>query len=233
MKLTDGSVLDYDAPVTEVLLVRHALPTHADRPGHQPGLAAEGRRQADALAGWLAGPIDGLAASPLARARATAAPLASRLGLDVHVIDDLREWERDGGSPAYTPLEDMAADDPRALALAQGRYADFVPPFDRDAFRRQARSALDAICERWPTGRVVAFSHAGLINTLLAGVLGMDDIFWFLADYTSVSRVERLSSGRTVVRSVNETGHLEAAGSSIGRTGEDPSEPAVAARISA
>lgn len=219
--------------MTEVLLVRHALPTHADGPGHQPGLSAEGRRQADALAAGLAGPIDALAASPLARARETAAPLATRLGLDVEIVDDLREWERDGGSPAYRPLEDMAADDPRAIALAEGRYADFVPPFDRDAFRRQARAALDAICERWPTGRVVAVSHAGLINTLLAGVLGMDDIFWFMADYTSVSRLERLASGRTVVRSINETGHLASARSSIGRDGEDPSQRSEAVRISA
>lgn len=219
--------------MTEVLLVRHALPTHADRPGHQPGLSVEGRRQADVLAAWLTGPIDGVAASPLRRARETAAPLARRLGLEVHTVDDLREWVRDGGSPAYTPLEDMPADDPRAIALAEGRYADFVPPFDRAAFRQQARSALDAICKRWPTGRVVAVSHAGLINTLIAGVLGMGDVFWFLADYTSVSRVQRLASGRTVVHSLNEVGHLQAARSSIGRTGEEPSQRSDAARMPA
>lgn len=219
----------YGARVTELLLVRHALPLAAAEAGQQPPLAPEGHRQAELVARWLARtPVDAVVSSPFLRALETAAPIADRFGLEVQVLDDLREWERDGGSPRYTPLEDIPATDPRALALVEGRYADFVPPFDRDAFRARARGALDAICSSWPDGRVVAVSHAGLINTLVAGVLGLQDIFWFLADYTAITRVDRLVSGRTVVRSVNESGHLLVDSASIGRTDDDPSQPSAA-----
>lgn len=219
--------------MTEILLVRHALPVAAHAVGHQPSLGPAGRRQAELLADWLAPPVDAVVSSPLPRAQETAAPIAARFGLPVATIDDLREWERDGGSPRYLPLEDIPADDPRALALAEGRFDDFVPPFDREAFRARARSALDHICTRWPDGRVVAVSHAGLINTLVAGVLGVEHIFWFLADYTSVTRIERLASGRTIVHSVNEAAHLRDRSSSRGRTGAEPSQPFDAAATSA
>ncbi len=54
----------------------------------------------------------------------------------------------------------------------------------------------------------MAVSHGGIINAILAGVIGTPDLFWFNPGYTSVSRVEKLRSGRVVVHSANETGHL-------------------------
>ncbi|HZA87486.1 MAG TPA: histidine phosphatase family protein, partial [Acidimicrobiales bacterium] len=61
----------------ELLLVRHARPLRAesiDGPA-DPGLSPLGRRQADALAAWLATEaIDAIYTSPLRRALETAAP---------------------------------------------------------------------------------------------------------------------------------------------------------------
>ncbi|MET7285387.1 histidine phosphatase family protein [Streptomyces sp. NPDC005573] len=80
-----------------LLLVRHGqTPSNVDGlldtavPG--PGLTPLGRRQADALPAALAHEdIHALYASPLLRARLTAAPLAAARGLDVLVRDGLRE----------------------------------------------------------------------------------------------------------------------------------------------
>jgi len=61
-----------------------------------------------------------------------------------------------------------------------------------------------------PAGRVAAVCHGGILNAMLGGILGIDHVFWFSPGYTSVSRLARFASGRTVVRSINETAHLVA-----------------------
>ena len=100
--------------------------------------------------------------------------------------------------------------DPRAIALAEGRYDDFVPSLDRDAFRARVARALDEVFDRWPVGRVAAVCHGGMLNAAIGGVLGIPGLFWCNPGYTSVSRLRRLPSGRTVVVSVNETARLYA-----------------------
>ncbi|WP_250279598.1 histidine phosphatase family protein [Frankia sp. Cppng1_Ct_nod] len=192
--------------MTEVLFVRHGLPVAGVA---DPELAEEGTIQAKRLTAWLAAErVDALATSPLRRARQTAAVLAAELGFVPTEIADLREWEPREPNEVYTPIEQMAADDPRASAVAEGRYGDFVPDLDQPAFITRARDCLEQIFEIWPSGRVVAVSHGGIINAILAGVIGTPDLFWFNPGYTSVSRVEKLRSGRVVVHSANETGHL-------------------------
>jgi probable phosphoglycerate mutase len=192
--------------MTELLLLRHALPVsgHAD-----PGLSDVGHAQAERVARWLKGSrIDGLVTSPLRRARETAAPIEAALGLTADVIDDLREWEVD--DPTYVALEDMAADDPRLLAVAEGRYDDFVPQLDTKAFQRRTVAAIDEVFARYPgEERVVVSTHGGFISAYLGHIIGARQVMWFSAEYTSISRVVRLPSGRVVVRSVNETGHFE------------------------
>src|SRR2546426_4148049 len=86
-------------PPTIVLLVRHALTptTGAILPGRAPGLhlSDEGRRQADAVARRLAAlpKIAALYASPLERARETAAAIARARGLAVRVERGLSELD--------------------------------------------------------------------------------------------------------------------------------------------
>jgi 2,3-bisphosphoglycerate-dependent phosphoglycerate mutase len=194
--------------MTELLLLRHALPLsgHAD-----PGLSDVGRGQAERLAQWLTGSrIDALVTSPLRRARETAAPIEHALGLTAELVHDLREWELDDPNHVYDALEDMSPDDPRLIAVAEGRYDDFVPELDKAAFQQRTVAAIEDVFARHPQcERIVVSTHGGFISAYLAHVIGARQVMWFNADYTGISRVVRLPSGRVVVRSVNEIGHLE------------------------
>lgn len=195
--------------MTELLLIRHALPeAHA----HTPGLSEEGIEQARRLGSWLASEdVDVLVTSPMRRAVETAQILAERMGREVDAtVDGLREWDTDLPPSVYVPVEEMGPMDPRAIAIAEGRYDDFVPALDRDAFRARVAAAIDEVLARWPVGRVAAVCHGGMLNAAIGTVLGVPALFWVNPGYTSVSRLRRLPGGRTVVVSVNETAHLHA-----------------------
>jgi broad specificity phosphatase PhoE len=194
--------------VTELLLLRHALPVsgHAD-----PALSDEGRAQAERVAQWLTGTgIDAIVTSPLRRARETVAPIEAALGLTAVVIDDLREWELDDPNLVYDALEDMAPDDPRVLAVAEGRYDDFVPELDTVAFQARTVSAIERVfATHQHCDRVLVSTHGGFMSAYLAHLIGAPQVMWFNAHYTGISKVVRLPGGRVVVRSVNESGHMQ------------------------
>jgi probable phosphoglycerate mutase len=193
--------------MTELLLVRHGLPVSGV---HQPPLAPEGVEQARRLGSWLKGEdVDVMVVSPMRRARETADAVAGEVGREVDaVLDDLREWDTDLPPRAYTAVEEMGPTDPRAIAIAEGRYEDFVPQLDIGAFRRRTAACLDDLFTRWPVDRLVAVCHGGTINAMVGGVLGIPALFWLNPGYTSVTRLRRMPGGRVVVASVNETAHL-------------------------
>lgn len=194
--------------MTELLLVRHALPIAGIV---DPGLSEEGARQAESLAEWLATEeIDALYTSPFRRAMETAAPAEDRLGLPATVVPDLREWDHDVPVKTYTPPEQLPAWHPQAIALAEGRYDDFVPELDLVAFQTRATAVMASLLDAHPRGRIAAFTHGGITNAYLALVINAPRVFWFHPGYTSISRVERLGSGLVVIKSVNETAHLVA-----------------------
>lgn len=195
--------------MTELLLIRHALPeSHV----HTPGLSAEGVEQARRLGSWLKGEeVDVLLTSPMRRAVETAQILADQTGREVDAtVEDLREWDTDLPPQAYVAIEEMGPMDPRAIAIAEGRYDDFVPELDREAFQTRVAGAIDEVFSRWPVGRVAAVCHGGTLNAAIGGVLGIPALFWVNPGFTSVSRLRRMPGGRTVVVSVNETAHLHA-----------------------
>jgi 2,3-bisphosphoglycerate-dependent phosphoglycerate mutase len=84
--------------VVELLLIRHALPVRRELEigAADPELSENGHAQAKHLAEYLAAeaPLDALYASPLNRARQTAAPIAERFGLEVVLEDGVAEWDR-------------------------------------------------------------------------------------------------------------------------------------------
>ena len=181
--------------MTELLLVRHALPQSGVS---NPGLCDEGREQAERLSSWLSSEdIVAIVCSPMRRARETCDVTAKSLGMDVSEIADLREWDRDVPVPdlVYQAVEEMSPDDPRARAVAEGRYEDFVPKLDLPAFQHRARDVLDQIFQAWPVSRIVAFSHGGIINAIVGQILAIPQVFWFNPGYTSVTRIERLARG--------------------------------------
>jgi probable phosphoglycerate mutase len=195
--------------MTELLLIRHALPVSGVP---TPGLSEEGIEQARRLGTWLKGEeVDVLVTSPMRRAVETGRLVAEQMGRQVDgTVDDLREWDTDLPPAAYMPVEAMGPMDPRAIAIAEGRYDDFVPQLDREAFRARVARALDEVFDRWPVSRVAAVCHGGTLNAAIGGLLGIPALFWVNPGYTSVSRLRRVPGGRTVVLSVNETAHLYA-----------------------
>ena len=195
--------------MTVVFLVRHGSHDRLDRflDGRTAGvhLSEAGEREAERLATRLSREkIEVVYASPLERARATAAPIAAALGMSVQVeaalneidfgdwsgraFDDLsrlEDWQR--WNAARSVAETPAGDTMRA---AQARMLDFV-----DRQRREARN-----------GAFVLVSHADPLKAAVAYYLGMslDDLPRFDIAPASLSRVDIEPWGARVV-TLNET----------------------------
>lgn len=161
-----------------MLLVRHAQ-TAANAAGRFAGredtpLTAAGRAMADALAAALATePPDAIWASPLQRARDTAAPLATRLGLAVRADDGL--IEHDCGAWTGRTRADVAAEDAAAWRRFCEDPAAHAPPGGESAAQVAARAvgAMARLCGAHPSGRVLVVSHKGTLRILLATWLGV------------------------------------------------------------
>lgn len=195
----------------ELLLIRHAEPVRiaageVEGPA-DPGLTERGADQANRLADWLrAERIDEIVASPLRRARETAAPVARALGLDVVIDEGVTEY--DGDSTEYIPIEELRRlNDHRWQATIEGRWED-AGGVDPAEFQKVIVPAIDAIVDRSPGRTVAVVCHGGVINVYLAHVLGLARHLWFHPEYSSVSRVRSARSGPRSVASLNEVAHL-------------------------
>lgn len=193
--------------MTELLLVRHARP---DSGIVDPPLSAEGREQARRLGDALAGAgLTAVVSSDMRRARETATAATAATGLELQVVPALREWGRVAGEPVYTAIEELGATSPQAVALAEGRFMDFIPEdVDLDDFRATVVRGFGEVFAAHPSGRIAVVCHGGTINAYLGHVLGIRDIFWFHPGYTSISTVALVPGGRVVVRAVNDVHHL-------------------------
>ncbi len=195
----------------DLLLIRHAEPVRiaageVDGPAN-PGLTERGTDQAHRLADWLRTEhVDEIVASPLLRARETAAPLATALGLDVVIDEGVSEYDADSGE--YIPIEELRElKDERWHATIEGRWDD-AGSVDPAVFQKVVVPAIDAIVDRSPGRTVAVVCHGGVINVYLAHVLGLDRHLWFHPEYTSISRVRSARSGPRSVASLNEIAHL-------------------------
>jgi broad specificity phosphatase PhoE len=161
---------------TVVFLVRHAAHglVHAVLCGRMEGvhLSEEGRLQAAALARRLARERpDALCTGPLARARETAEAIARATGLVPLVEAALDEMDFGTWSgQSFAALEV----DPQWRRWNEAR-ASSRPPGGESMAEAQRRilSWLEARRKRHPEGRVVAVTHAEVIKSALAGVLGL------------------------------------------------------------
>jgi len=173
-------------PPTIVLLVRHALTptTGAILPGRAQGLhlSDEGRRQADAVARRLAAlpKIAAIYASPLERARETAAAIARARGLALRIERGLIEL--DVGAWTGRSLKRVARR-PEWRAV-QRHPSGFRFPGGESFTEMQARivSALARLVERHAGAVLVAVSHADPIKAAVAQALGTPlDLFQRIA----------------------------------------------------
>lgn len=194
-----------------IAFVRHGQ-TAANRGGLLQGrvdlpLTERGHAQAALLADTIvAGPERPVRvlASPLRRALDTAAPIATRAGVEVEVDDRLIEL--DYGEWDERPIVDVSSEE----WAAWRRDPCFAPPGGESLRDVQARVA--SLCEALVDhdGLVVAVSHVSPIKAAVAWALGGDEqLVWRLhLDLASVTRVVRRPDGRACLSTFNETVHL-------------------------
>lgn len=191
----------------QLLLIRHALPLRSERgQGSDPVLSDEGVQQAKRLPDALARfPITRLVSSPQRRAVQTAQPVADALGLPVEIDERLAEYDRD--MEHYIPIEQIAAEFPEELArLANGHLPSSV---DEAAFLARVNAGIrDLVSAGDHEDTVAVFSHGGVINGLLHGILGTEKILCVNVDYAGVTRLLSSREGNLYVASVNGTEHV-------------------------
>jgi probable phosphoglycerate mutase len=171
---------------TTVLLVRHGQTATTGHvlPGRAPGLhlSEDGRRQAHAAARRIAAleRVAAVYASPLERARETAAPIARARGLALRIERGLLEL--DVGSWTGARLERLSKRP--EWATVQRYPSGFRFPDGESFVEMQARvtATLAELVSRHRGGVVVAVFHADPIKAALAQALGMHlDLFQRLA----------------------------------------------------
>ncbi|MEW2353828.1 histidine phosphatase family protein [Spirillospora sp. NPDC029432] len=134
-------------------------------------LTAAGREQAERLGAWAGGAaLDAVWASPLRRARATAAPAAAALGLPVTVDGDLTELDfgsAEGRTLAELPPAEVAAfrADPVAGAFPGGE--------DPAKAAVRGAAALRRVAARHEGGRVLVVAHNTLLRLTLCELIGI------------------------------------------------------------
>ena len=201
----------------ELLIIRHALPVRREltEGAADPELAPEGHEQAALLARYLESEqIDAIYASPMARAKETAAPLAELFGMEIAISPGVAEWDQN--SPEYVPVEELkAANDPRWQAMLDGEWSSDESEED---FRARVLDAVETIINDHKGQRVAVVCHGGIINGYLSHILGLGEFArgFFYPNYTSINRVAAASSGERSVVTVNETSHLRGTGLPMG-----------------
>jgi 2,3-bisphosphoglycerate-dependent phosphoglycerate mutase len=199
---------------TEVVLARHGSVSFEGEGlaggGVDPPLTEAGLLQARALAERLRRVrLDALFASPLRRARETAAAVAEATGVQIVIVDELREvrlgeWEgqlsvklREGGPVA------------RRL-LAEQRW-DVVPGAEpHDRFEERVRAGLARIVERaGPGATAVAVVHGGVIAEACRQATGCAGFTFLRSENGSLSRLIHAADGSWALRSFNDVAHLE------------------------
>jgi probable phosphomutase (TIGR03848 family) len=199
-------------PTTLVLLVRHGRTPTTGKvlPGRAKGLhlSEEGQAEAEAVALRLAGvKVDAIYASPLERARETAAPFAKQSGLKIIQHKGLLECEF--GDWTGKNLADLYK--LPEWSTVQRYPSGFRFPNGESFSEMQTRigSAMKDFVARHPGGVVAAFSHADPIKAAVADALGTHlDLFQRITISTcSVTAISFGSSGPSVL-TVNETGNL-------------------------
>lgn len=198
---------------TRIILVRHGqTPTTGVKlPGRAKGLhlADVGRAQAAAVAEHLDAikTIDAIYASPLERARETAAPLAKRRGLAIRIERGLQEC--DFGDWTGADLKDLYKKP--EWETVQRYPSGFRFPNGESFGEMQTRivTAVHKLCDAHPGGVVVAFSHADPIKAAVADALGTHlDLFQRISISTcSVTAIAYGATGPNVL-TVNTVGDL-------------------------
>jgi probable phosphoglycerate mutase len=196
---------------TVVLLVRHGQTPTTGKvlPGRAAGLhlADAGREQAERAAQRIAElpRVDAVYASPLERARETAAPIAKARGLKTTLCKGLLEC--DFGD--WTGAELKALMKLPEWGTVQRAPSTFRFPNGESFTEMQTRmvSAIDQLRARHPGGTIVCVSHADPIKAAVAHAMGSHiDLFQRIVISTCSISAVAYGMGSPVVLTVNSTG---------------------------
>ncbi|MYR07923.1 hypothetical protein GTV32_17180 [Gordonia sp. SID5947] len=200
--------------MTELLLIRHGLPTrvNVDNGYADPDLDPRGHAQSELLGEYLRSePISTIYVSSMRRAQQTAAPLARKLGITP--IIEPAVTENDTRAAHYIPAEELkAAGDPRWRdGLSATDWPEYYEPLE--TFHERVVTGIDAMIARHPKDVVAVFCHSGVIARYTAAMLKLpwEQTGFFYPLYTSITRVVGGDTGRMIV-TVNETPHLRDTG---------------------
>lgn len=203
----------------EVVVVRHGA-SEAALPGKifplidgqgDPALSEVGRSQALSVAKELADErFAGMFVSNLCRTQETARPLAEEFVMKPKVLPDLREiflGELEGGKYRIK----VAEGDPLVAEIAREERWDVISGAESlDDFGARLRGAIEEIVASVPAGSVaVAFAHGAVIGQLCSMATGSRPFAFIHADNGSISRLVVHGDGRWLLRSFNETRHLD------------------------
>jgi probable phosphoglycerate mutase len=178
-----------------------------------PPLTAEGAAMAEAFAGAYAATAWGaIYASPLVRARRTAAPLAAAVGLTVETRDELAEL--DYGDWDGKTVQDIEQEHPMEYERWRADPA-WNPPTGGEtavALAQRMTRAVEEINRVHRDGNVLVVSHKASIRVVLCALLGVDVgrfRYRFGCPVGSVSIVEFGAHG-PLAATVADRSHLDA-----------------------
>jgi len=181
--------MDSSKPGLEVLLVRHA---HADWvPDEARPLSAQGLRDAEEVAELLLSCApERIYSSPYPRAVQTVEPLASRLGLEIEIVDGLRE---------RTLADGAVADFDAAL---EASWADLDLSFPGGESSREAMerfsAAFNDVVSRHDKGTIAIGTHGNVFGLLLhQSDAAYGHEFWYSMTWPDVYRLS-LDCGRII-----------------------------------
>ena len=209
-----GWAAAHSHPVTTVLLRHGETPLSGERRFAGRGdipLTETGQRQARAAAERLAerGGVQLIVTSPLGRARLTAEAVAAATGAPLRVDDgwmetDFGEWEGLSYAEAMQAWPDELA--------AWSKDTSVAPPGGESfaATTRRVLPALDRVLDREPS-TVVVVSHVSPIKIVLRHALLAPPpaLRRMQLDVACLSEVDWYPDGPAVVRSLNDTAHLQ------------------------
>lgn len=192
------------AAATTVFLVRHGAHDLLGRcvAGRMPGvpLNAEGRLQAERMAFRLRRErLSALYASPVERARETAAPIGEILGLPVGEAPGFKEL--DYGTWTGAALADLDGD-PAWQAWNRDRAASRIPGGETMA---EVADRAAATVESWrrlhPDGRVAVATHGDVVKALVCRLIGLsfDHVHAFEVEPGSVTSLVVWAGGGKLV----------------------------------
>ena len=204
--------------MTTVYLIRHGQTDwnkeeifrgRADVP-----LNDHGRDEAMALSGYLEGVnVDACYSSPLGRARETAEIIARPHSLDVNIDDgiidvDYGEWQGFSEAKArknYAETYQRWLERPHHIKFPGGESLSAV--------RKRSLASLEVIRAGYPDGVVFVVAHRVVTKVVMCAVLGLGNAaFWRIRQDNCAFNVIEYSQNGTVVRTMNDTCHMSAAG---------------------